>query len=134
MCIRDRFNRVVAFGKMSKNPLTINDCKIILKDVYNANKVISIDKIQNVTSNFFSISLSDMLSPRRSRPLARPRQVAMYMAKKLTTRSLPEIGRKFANRDHTTVIHAVKTIEKLSENNDEMRKNIEELTSLILSD
>ena len=128
------FNRVVAFGKMSKNPLTINDCKIILKDVYNANKVISIDKIQNVTSNFFSISLSDMLSPRRSRPLARPRQVAMYMAKKLTTRSLPEIGRKFANRDHTTVIHAVKTIEKLSENNDEMRKNIEELKSLILSD
>ena len=128
------FNRVVAFGKMSKKPLTISDCKIILKDVYNANKVISIDKIQNVTSNFFSISLSDMLSPRRSRPLARPRQVAMYMAKKLTTRSLPEIGRKFANRDHTTVIHAVKTIEKLSENNDEMRKNIEELKSLILSD
>ena len=75
-----------------------------------------------------------MLSPRRSRPLARPRQVAMYMAKKLTTRSLPEIGRKFSNRDHTTVIHAVKTIEKLSENNDEMRKNIEELKSLILSD
>ena len=128
------FNRVVAFGKMSKKALNINDCKIILKDVYNANKVISIDKIQNVTSNFFSISLADMLSPRRSRPLARPRQVAMYMAKKLTTRSLPEIGRKFANRDHTTVIHAVKTIEKLSENNDEMRKNIEELKSLILSD
>ena len=56
------------------------------------------------------------------------------MAKKLTTRSLPEIGRKFANRDHTTVIHAVKTIEKLSENSDEMKKNIEELKSLILSD
>ena len=128
------FNRVVAFGKMSKKALNINDCKIILKDVYNANKVISIDKIQNVTSNFFSISLADMLSPRRSIPLARPRQVAMYMAKKLTTRSLPEIGRKFSNRDHTTVIHAVKTIEKLSENNDEMRKNIEELKSLILSD
>ena len=75
-----------------------------------------------------------MLSQRRSRPLARPRQIAMYLAKRLTTRSLPEIGRKFADRDHTTVIHAVKTIEKLSQNNEEMKKNIEELKSLILSD
>ena len=128
------FNRVVAFGKMSKKSLNVNDCKIILRDIYNTNKVISIDKIQTVTSNFFSISMSDMLSQRRSRPLARPRQMAMYLAKKLTTRSLPEIGRKFSNRDHTTVIHAVKTIEKLIENNDDMRKNAEELKSLILSD
>ena len=128
------FNRVVAFGKMSKKSLTVSDCKIILKDIYNTSKVISIDKIQNVTSNFFSISLGEMLSPRRSRPLARPRQMAMYLAKKLTSRSLPEIGRKFANRDHTTVIHAVKTIDKLIESNDEMRKNVEELKSLILSD
>ena len=128
------FNRVVAFSKMSNRALNINDCKIILKDVYNSNKIVSIDRIQNVTSNFFSINLEDMLSQRRSRPLARPRQIAMYLAKKLTTRSLPEIGRKFANRDHTTVIHAVKTIDKISQNNDEMRKNIEELKSLILSD
>ena len=128
------FNRVVAFGKMSKNPLNVNDCKIILKDIYNNSKVVSIDKIQTATSNFFSITLDDMMSPRRSRPLARPRQIAMYLAKKLTPRSLPEIGRKFANRDHTTVIHAVKTVEKLLENNDELRKNVEELKSLILSD
>ena len=128
------FNRIVAFSKMSKKQLDVNDCKIILKDVYRNSKIITIEKIQNVTSNFYSLNLEEMLSQRRSRPLARPRQVAMYMAKKLTTRSLPEIGRKFANRDHTTVIHAVKTIEKLSENNDEMRKNIEELKSLILSD
>ena len=128
------FNRVVAYGKMSKKPLNVNDCKIILKDIYNSNKIVTIDKIQTITSNFFSISLSDMLSPRRSRPLARPRQIAMYLAKKLTPRSLPEIGRKFSNRDHTTVIHAVKTIEKLSEQNDEIKKNVEELKSLILSD
>ncbi len=128
------FNRVVAFSKMNKRPLSINDCKIILKDVHNNNKVVSIDKIQNVTSNFFSINLQEMLSQRRSRPLARPRQIAMYLAKKLTTRSLPEIGRKFANRDHTTVIHAVKTIEKLSQDNSLMKKNIEEITSIILSD
>ena len=75
-----------------------------------------------------------MLSQRRSRPLARPRQVAMYLSKKLTTRSLPEIGRKFANRDHTTVIHAVKTIAKLMEKNDELKKNVEEIRSIILSD
>ena len=74
-----------------------------------------------------------MLSQRRSRPLARPRQIAMYLAKKLTTRSLPEIGRKFANRDHTTVIHAVKTIDKLSKNDEKMRSNIEEIKSIILN-
>ncbi len=128
------FNRVVAFSKMSNRVLNINDCKIILKDVYNSNKIISIDRIQNVTSNFFSINIDEMLSQRRSRPLARPRQIAMYLAKKLTTRSLPEIGRKFANRDHTTVIHAVKTIDKLCNSNEEMKKNVEELRSLILSD
>ena len=126
------FNRIVAFSKMSKKPLNVNDCKIILKDVYNSTKVISIDKIQNVTSNFFSLNLEDMLSQRRSRPLARPRQIAMYLAKKMTSRSLPEIGRRFANRDHTTVIHAVKTINRLSEQDDEMKKNITQIKSLLL--
>ena len=128
------FNRIVAFSKMSKKQLNISDCKIILKDIYKNTKVITIEKIQNVTSNFFTINLDEMLSQRRSRPLARPRQVAMYLAKKLTTRSLPEIGRKFANRDHTTVIHAVKTIAKLMEGNDELKKNVEEIRSIILSD
>ena len=121
------FNRVVAFSKMSKKPLNVNDFKIILKDVHNNNKVISIDKFQNVTSNFFSINLQEMLSQRRSRPLARPRQIAMYLAKKLTTRSLPEIGRRFANRDHTTVIHSVKTIDKLRKEDNELNINIDSL-------
>jgi len=128
------FNRIVAFSKMSKKQLNVNDCKIILKDVYKNSKITTIEKIQNVTSNFYSISLEEMLSQRRSRPLARPRQIAMYLAKKLTTRSLPEIGRKFANRDHTTVIHAVKTVDKLCQNNEEIRKNIEDIKSIILSD
>ena len=65
-----------------------------------------------------------MHSPRRSRSVARPRQIAMYLAKSITSRSLPEIGRRFANRDHTTVIHAVKTITRLSEQDDDMKKNI----------
>ena len=128
------FNRIVAFSKMSKKQLSVNDCKIILKDVYKNSKITTIEKIQNVTSIFYSISLEEMLSQRRSRPLARPRQIAMYLAKKLTTRSLPEIGRKFANRDHTTVIHAVKTIDKLCLNSEEIKKNVEEIKSIILSD
>ncbi len=125
-------NRVVAFSRVHKRILTINDCKSILKDVFNQAKIVTVDKIQNTVSNFFNISLNDMLSQRRSRPLARPRQIAMFLAKKMTTRSLPEIGRRFANRDHTTVIHAVKTITKLSEKDDEMKKNLIQIKSLLL--
>ena len=125
-------NRVIAFSRVHNKDLTIGDCKNILKDVFNQIRVITVDKIQNVVSNYFNIALSEMLSQRRSRPLARPRQIAMYLAKKMTTRSLPEIGRRFANRDHTTVIHAVKTITRLSEQDDEMKKNISQIKSLLL--
>ena len=117
---------------MHKRLLNINDCKNILKDVFNQAKIVTVDKIQNTVSNYFNISLNDMLSQRRSRPLARPRQIAMFLAKRLTTRSLPEIGRRFANRDHTTVIHAVKTITKLSEKDEEMKKNLIQIKSLLL--
>jgi chromosomal replication initiator protein len=127
-------NRIVTFSKIHKKTLTISDCKNILKDVFNQAKIITVDKIQNAVANFFNIPLAEMLSQRRSRPLARPRQIAMYIAKKMTTRSLPEIGRRFANRDHTTVIHAVKTITRLSEKDNEMQKNIEQLRSLLLEE
>ena len=125
-------NRIVAFSRVHNKNLSVNECKNILKDIFNQTKVITVDKIQNIVSNYFNIPLSDMLSQRRSRPLARPRQIAMYLAKKMTTRSLPEIGRRFANRDHTTVIHAVKTINRLSEQDDEMKKNITQIKSLLL--
>ena len=125
-------NRIIAFSRVHNKDLSINDCKNILKDVFNQTRVITVDKIQNIVSNYFNIALSEMLSQRRSRPLARPRQIAMYLAKKMTTRSLPEIGRRFANRDHTTVIHAVKTITRLSEQDDEMKKNISQIKSLLL--
>ena len=125
-------NRVIAFSRVHNKSLSINDCKNILKDVLNQTKIITVDKIQNTVSNFFNISLSEMLSQRRSRPLARPRQIAMYLSKKMTTRSLPEIGRRFANRDHTTVIHAVKTITRLSGQDDEMKKNINQIKTLLL--
>ena len=128
----ERYNKSLFQYDISEKLIEMKELLLNVKN--NNNKVISIDKIQNVTSNFFSINLQEMLSQRSSRPLASPRQIAMYLAKKLTTRSLPEIGRKFANRDHTTVIHAVKTIEKLSQDNSLMKKNIEEITSIILSD
>ena len=125
-------NRVIAFSRVHNKNLSIGDCKNILKDVFSQIRVITVDKIQNVVSNYFNIALSEMLSQRRSRPLARPRQIAMYLAKKMTSRSLPEIGRRFANRDHTTVIHAVKTISRLSEQDDEMKKNISQIKVLLL--
>ena len=125
-------NRVIAFSRVHNKVLSVTDCKNILKDVFSQIRVITVDKIQNIVSNYFNIPLSEMLSQRRSRPLARPRQIAMYLAKKLTTRSLPEIGRRFANRDHTTVIHAVKTITRLSEQDDEMKKNINQIKSLLI--
>ncbi len=125
-------NRVIAFSRVHKRILNINDCKNILKDVFSQAKIVTVDKIQNTVSNYFNITLNDMLSQRRSRPLARPRQIAMFLAKKLTTRSLPEIGRRFANRDHTTVIHAVKTITKLSEKDEEMKKNLIQIKTLLL--
>ncbi len=125
-------NRVIAFSRVHNKVLNINDCKNILRDVFSQIRVITVDKIQNVVSNYFNIPLSDMLSQRRSRPLARPRQIAMYLAKKMTSRSLPEIGRRFANRDHTTVIHAVKTISRLTDQDDEMKKNINQIKNLLL--
>ncbi len=127
-------NRVITFGRIHKKTLSTNDCKNILKDVFSQARIITVDKIQNTVSGFFNISLNEMLSQRRSRPLARPRQIAMYLSKKLTTRSLPEIGRRFANRDHTTVIHAVKTITRLLQENEEMSKNINQITSLLLKE
>ena len=125
-------NRVIAFSRVHNKDLNVSDCKNILKDVFNQIRVITVDKIQNVVSNYFNISLNEMLSQRRSRPLARPRQIAMYLAKKMTSRSLPEIGRRFANRDHTTVIHAVKTVTRLSDQDEEMKKNINQIKSLLI--
>ena len=98
-------NRIIAFGRVHKKELNITECKNLLKDVLNQTKVITVDKIQNTVSNFFNIQLSEMLSQRRSRPLARPRQIAMFLAKKMTTRSLPEIGRRFANREITQQLY-----------------------------
>jgi len=126
-------NRVLAFSKINTKSPSIYECKRILKDfINNHNKSITIEFIQNIVAVYFNLNIQEMLSPRRSRSLARPRQIAMYLAKKYTTNSLPDIGRKFSNRDHTTVIHAVKKIEELMKNNNEIRQNITEIKKRLL--
>ena len=107
-------NRVIAYSSFANRPLSIDLAKEVLKDLIRASqRKTTIDDIQRKVADYYNLRLSDLLSARRSRTIARPRQIAMYLSKILTTRSLPEIGRKFGGRDHTTVIHAVKKIEDL---------------------
>jgi len=126
-------NRIVSFSRIYNKTPNLAETKIVLKDLLNLseNKV-TIDLIQTLVCKFFKISKNEMLSSRRSRYLVRPRQTAIYLTKILTSKSLPEIGREFSNRDHTTIIHSVKTIEKLKENNPEMVDNINKLKNQIL--
>ena len=126
-------NRIVSFSRIYNKVPNLSQVRIILKDLLNMseNKV-SIDLIQTAVCKFFKISKNEMLSPRRSRYLVRPRQTAIYLAKMLTSKSLPEIGRAFSNRDHTTVIHSVKTIEKLRKEDSELNVNIDSLKNKIL--
>jgi len=106
--------RIVAHATLVGRPITIESAQELLKDLLRANdRRVTIEDIQRRVAEHFNIKLADMQSPRRARQVARPRQVAMFLAKQLTTRSLPEIGRKFGGRDHTTVMHAVKKVEEL---------------------
>ena len=126
-------NRVVSFSRIYKKLPNLAETKVVLKDLLNLseNKV-TIDQIQTVVCKFFKISKNEMLSSRRSRYLVRPRQTAIYLTKILTSKSLPEIGREFSNRDHTTIIHSVKTIEKLKVKDQDMVDNINKLKNQIL--
>ena len=126
-------NRIVSFSRIYNKEPTLSETRIILKDLLNLpeNKV-SIDIIQTEVCKFFKISKNEMLSSRRSRYLVRPRQTAIYLTKILTSKSLPEIGREFSNRDHTTIIHSVKTIEKIKQKDPEMLENINKLKNQIL--
>ena len=126
-------NRIVSYSRIYNKAPNIPELKIILKDLLNLteNKV-NIDQIQTSVCQFFKINKTEMLSARRSRYLVRPRQTAIYLAKILTSKSLPEIGRAFSNRDHTTVIHSVKTIEKLKKQDNELSINIDTLKNKIL--
>ncbi len=107
-------NRLVAYAALGDRQVTLDFADEVLADMFRASqRRITIDEIQKRVSEHFRIRQAEMVSARRAREVARPRQIAMYLAKQLTPRSLPEIGRRFGGRDHTTVIHAVRQIERL---------------------
>ncbi len=121
-------NRIVHQASFTKRPVSIEMAQEILKDVLRAaDRRVTIEEIQKAVVEHFAIRFADMSSSRRSRAVARPRQVAMYLAKMLTPRSLPEIGKKFGNRDHTTVMHAVRQIEKLCAEDRSLADDVEQL-------
>ncbi len=118
-------NRVVAYALLSGKPIDIDFTQATLADLLRANqRRVTIDEIQRRVSDHYRIRQSEMSSARRAREVARPRQIAMYLAKQLTPRSLPEIGRRFGGRDHTTVIHAVRQIEKLRQSDAELDADV----------
>jgi chromosomal replication initiator protein len=126
-------NRIISFSRIYNKVPNLTETKIVLKDLLNlAENKVTIDLIQTLVCKFYKISKNEMLSSRRSRYLARPRQIAIYLTKILTSKSLPEIGREFSNRDHTTIIHSVKTVEKLKEKDSEIEENINKLKNQIL--
>ncbi len=122
-------NRIAAYSMMQNRPINIEFVAEVLANILRANqRRISIDEIQTKVSEHYRIRKAEMTSARRAREVARPRQVAMYLSKQLTPRSLPEIGRRFGGRDHTTVIHAVRQIEKLRAQDSELDNDIRLLT------
>ena len=125
-------NRLVAHATLVGTSITVETAQVVLQDLLKSNnRKITIEEIQKKVAEHFNIRLTDMHSPRRSRSVARPRQIAMYLAKSITSRSLPEIGRKFGGRDHTTVMHAVKKIEELKQEDNNFNEDIELLKRLI---
>ena len=127
-------NRVVAHATLVGRDITLETTQEVLADLLRANdKRITIEDIQKQVAQYFNIKMADMHSARRSRAIARPRQIAMYLAKRLTSRSLPEIGRKFGGKDHTTVMHAVKRIEELMQQDHSIAEDVELLTRMVRS-
>jgi chromosomal replication initiator protein len=127
-------NRLVAHANLFGRPITVETTQEVLHDLLKAHdKRVTIEEIQKRVAEHFAIRLTDMSSARRARAVARPRQVAMYLAKQLTSRSLPEIGRRFGNRDHTTVMHAVARVGDLMNRDAAFAEDVELLRRLLES-
>jgi chromosomal replication initiator protein len=119
-------NRIVAHADVSKQEITLESTQDVLQDLLRAHdRRITIDEIQRKVAEHYNLRLTDMHSARRARNVARPRQVAMYLSKLLTARSLPEIGRKFGGRDHTTVMHAIRKVEELIGDDAQIAQDVE---------
>jgi chromosomal replication initiator protein len=118
--------RLFAFASLVGREINMDLTQDCLADVLRASeRKVSVEEIQRKVSEHYNIRLSDMVGPKRLRSYARPRQVAMYLCKKMTSRSLPEIGRRFGGRDHTTVMHGVKRIEELKQNDGQIAEDLE---------
>lgn len=127
-------NRVVAHATLCGREISLETAQEVLHDLLRANdRRVTIEEIQKRVAEHFNVRISDMSSARRARAVARPRQVAMYLAKQLTSRSLPEIGRKFGGRDHTTVMHAVRKVEELRATDTSFSEDIELLRRMLES-
>jgi len=124
--------RIIAHATLVGRPITLETTQEVLHDLLRANdRRVTIEEIQKRVAEHFNIRVTDMHSARRARAVARPRQVAMYLAKQLTSRSLPEIGRKFGGRDHTTVMHAVRKVEELKSLDPAFAEDIELLRRML---
>lgn len=125
-------NRVVAHAQLMGRDITLETTQEVLHDLLRANdRRVTIDEIQKQVASHYNIRIADMHSARRARSVARPRQVAMYLAKQLTSRSLPEIGRKFGGRDHTTVMHAVRKVEEIKTQDAAFAEDLELLRRIL---
>jgi len=118
-------NKVIAHSNFTAKEITLENTQNILRDLLRSNeRIITVEDIQKKVVSRYNLKLSDMSSPRRTRTIARPRQIAMYLSKVLTPKSLVDIGQKFGKKDHTTVMHAIKKVEKLLETDIELREEI----------
>ncbi|MCW5699749.1 MAG: chromosomal replication initiator protein DnaA, partial [Rhodospirillales bacterium] len=125
-------NRVVAHAQLVGRDITLETTQDVLQDLLRAaDRRVTIEEIQKQVATHFNIRVSDMHSARRARSVARPRQVAMYLAKQLTSKSLPDIGRKFGNRDHTTVMHAVRKVDELIASDSAFAEDVELLRRML---
>ncbi|MBP0444365.1 chromosomal replication initiator protein DnaA [Roseomonas sp. SSH11] len=125
-------NRLIAHANLFGRPVTLESCQEVLHDILRAHdRRVTIEEIQKRVAEHYNIRISDMSSARRARNVARPRQVAMYLSKQLTSRSLPEIGRRFGNRDHTTVMHAVSRVAELMQGDAGFAEDVELLRRML---
>jgi len=126
--------RLFAFSSLIGQEITMDMVQDCLSDILRSSeRRVTVEEIQRKVAEHFSIRLSDMLGPKRTRTIARPRQIAMYLSKELTSRSLPEIGRRFGGRDHTTILHGVRKVEEMRANDSQLNEDIELLRRLLES-
>ena len=132
--VEGAFNQLLVRHRFSEGPMSMEELDKILSHLIRSadSRRVRIEDIQRIVARQFNVSKNDLLSNRRTRMIVRPRQIAMYLAKVMTPRSLPEIGRRFGGRDHTTVLHAVRKIEELASQDQNLAHEVELLKRLIM--